>query len=118
MNMDSATWRNTKVTPRWRCDTKMMSFNAHFILTRMEKLTMASNKLKCDHAFCINLHKLKEKRDEKLEERKKMKEQSLRTSHYMVGTESNAYYTCQFCLCKIKKSYFTYIQHCKVCPKK
>lgn len=75
---------------------------------------MTNNKPECEE----DLGKLKEMRDEQLEERKKMKEQALRTSHYVVGTESKAYYTCKFCFCEIKNSYFKYIKHCKVCPKK
>ena len=38
-------------------------------------------------------------------------------THILPGTEGMAYYTCRWCRCEVKNSYFKYLKHHGACPR-
>ena len=103
--------------------------NHHIRNQKMETTTYVITS-SCNHTFCKHLLKLKEKknaeaeeriqqqRKDQLEEKMRMRVESLKNSHFLAGTENDPYYTCKFCNCQLKNTYPNYIKHNAVCLKK
>ena len=59
--------------------------------------------------------RMDQQRKEQLDERIRIKTESLHNSHFLIGTENEPYYTCKFCFCLIKNTYDKYVKHHAVC---
>ena len=59
--------------------------------------------------------RMEQQRKEQLDERIRIKAESLHNSHFLIGTENDPYYTCKFCFCQIKNTYAKYVKHHTVC---
>ena len=59
--------------------------------------------------------RIEQQRKEQVDERMRMRAESLQNSHFLIGTENDAYYTCKFCYNQIKNTYTKYVNHHAVC---